>query len=78
MAYYPFPLPKAIEFWTSNGGEVYQLIEAVDGFHPSQQANAILAQVLVDEILQDHPEFLGSVNPNNAQIKTLFGTQGGY
>jgi hypothetical protein len=32
MAYSPFPLPKAIEIWTAAGGQVYELIEPVDGY----------------------------------------------
>ena len=47
-------------------------------FHPSQQANAILAQIIFDEIVKGHPEFVGAINPNNDLIRSMFGDQGGY
>jgi len=78
MIYRPFPLPRAIEVWTSMGGQVYELIEPVDGFHPSQIANALLGQIVFDDLLENHPEFIGAENPNNADIQQIFGAQGGY
>ena len=78
MAYYPFPLPEAIKLWTAQGGQVYELIEPVDGFHPSQQANALVAGILFDKLVQDHPDFVGAINPNNDKIRTIFSDQGGY
>lgn len=99
MAYHPFPLPEAIQIWTSQGGEVYELIEPVDGydffficfyyllryivtflysFHPSQIANALLGQIISDDLVTNYPDFIGAINPNNDQIKSTFGDQGGY
>lgn len=98
MAYHPFPLPEAIQLWTAQGGEVYELIEPVDGyfiflyflrfpfynlffkisFHPSQIANALLGQIISDDLITNYPNFIGGVNPNNDLIKQTFGDQGGY
>merc|ERR1712137_139787 len=78
MAYYLFPLPEAMEAWTAAGGQVWQLIEPSDGFHPSQQANALISQILFDKLVKDHPSAVGAVNPNNNEIMNLFGDQGGY
>jgi hypothetical protein len=47
-------------------------------FHPSQIANALLGQIVFDDLLQNHPDFIGAENPNNEQISTTFGDQGGY
>merc|ERR1712137_1128076 len=78
MAYYPFPLPEAMDVWTAMGGQVWQLIEPSDGFHPSQQANALIGQILFDKLSKEHPSAVGAVNPHNDEIKSLFPDQGGY
>lgn len=78
MAYTPFPLPEAIKIWTDMGGQVYELIEPVDGFHPSQIANGLLGQIISDMLIKDLPDFIGPVNPNNDLIQETFGDQGGY
>jgi len=33
---------EIIDFWNAQGGETWQLIEPVDGFHPNQMANALI------------------------------------
>jgi hypothetical protein len=38
----------------------------------------LTADYLWKQLESNWPELLGSVNPNNAQIKQLFGDQGGY
>jgi len=78
MVYYPFPLEQIISIWESQGGQGWQLIEPVDGFHPNQISNAITADWLWSDISKNHPEIIGDVNPNNAKIQALFGDQGGY
>lgn len=47
-------------------------------FHPNQIAHALMAEVLWNHLMNEHPTFLGAENPNNAQILQLFGDQGGY
>ena len=50
----------------------------IDGFHPSQTGNYLLADVIWKDLLANKPAWLGPVNPFNAQIEALFGSQGGY
>ena len=42
MTYYDFPFPQISEMWKAQGGEVWQLIEPVDGFHPNQIAHGLI------------------------------------
>lgn len=64
--------------WQDQGGETWQLIEPVDGFHPNQQANYLIAKELVAQIEAEHPDWLGPINPNNEQIAQLFGANQQY
>jgi len=78
MVYYDFPFAEIDKIWRRQGGETWQLIEPIDGFHPNQIANALIAEYLWAKLLQDHPDFLGEENPNNELIEKLFNDQGGY
>eukprot|EP01133_Synstelium_polycarpum_P005655 gene5655-6525_t len=78
MQYYDFPFPTINAEWIAQGGETWQLIEPIDGFHPNQIANYLIAGVFWDNLMKDHPDWLGEVNPNNAIIQQQFGDQGGY
>merc|ERR1719379_2970031 len=78
MAYYDFPCEEVEKIWHDRGGETWELIEPVDGFHPSQTAMALTAEVLYNKLQTDHPSFLGPIIPNNAQIEKIFADQGGY
>ena len=60
------------------GGEVWQLIEPIDGFHMNQIANAMIADEYWNIISTNHADWLGSVNPYNDAITKIFGNQGGY
>ena len=57
-------------------GQRWQLIEPVDGFHPSQLANSLLGQYLWNQTRD--AGLTPAPNPNNAAIKARFGDQGGY
>lgn len=78
LAFYPTPVDQIMSDWIKKGGDPSELIEPVDGFHPSQTLNALIGKWLFDNISKDHPNFLGPINPNNAKIQQLFGDQGGY
>jgi acyloxyacyl hydrolase len=67
-----------IEQYVESGGKASDLIEPVDGFHPSQAGNMILSQQLWTWLEQNHPEALGPINPHNDEIRAMFGSQGGY
>jgi len=78
MSYYDFPFKEIIPIWVKQGGEVWQLIEPCDGFHPNQLANELMADWFWSALMQDHPTFLGPQNQYNIQIEKIFGDQGGY
>jgi acyloxyacyl hydrolase len=76
MYYFEPPLKAVIEQWNKAGGETWQLIEPVDGFHPNQLANALFAEYQWSVLVSKFPQLVGDVNPNNAQILARFGDQG--
>eukprot|EP00163_Fabomonas_tropica_P027048 TRINITY_DN5119_c0_g2_i2.p1 TRINITY_DN5119_c0_g2~~TRINITY_DN5119_c0_g2_i2.p1 ORF type:complete len:437 (-),score=122.48 TRINITY_DN5119_c0_g2_i2:169-1479(-) len=78
MVYYDFPFGDIITKWKAQGGEAWELIEPVDGFHPNQQANYLIGQFFVQNLTALHPTFLSKVNPYNSEIAAMFGNQGGY
>jgi len=67
-----------ISNWTAAGNSALDLIEPVDGFHPSQTGNMLLAQQVWEWMAINVPEAMGLENPNNDRITQLFGDQGGY
>jgi len=80
MTYFQTPLQEIIDEWNSEGGETWQLIEPIDGFHPNQIANALVATYMWN-FINSNPNFshlIPPVNPNNAAITKIFGDQGGY
>jgi acyloxyacyl hydrolase len=78
MYYFGSPINEVIKIWTAQGGQVYELIEPVDGFHPSQIGNALVADYMWKQIEANYPHIMPPINPNNDQIDKLFGDQGGY
>jgi acyloxyacyl hydrolase len=78
LAYMDFPLQKIWDMWVGQGGDPAELIEAVDGFHPSHTFHRLMAKVVWDELLTKYPSFVGPINPHNAEIIKLFGEQGGH
>ncbi|KYO43217.1 acyloxyacyl hydrolase isoform A [Alligator mississippiensis] len=76
--YMDFPLKKIVEEWRNLGGEAWQLIEPVDGFHPNQIATALGARILWQKALHEWPQMLGKENPFNSQIEAIFRDQGGH
>ena len=75
IIYFPFPLEAITKVWKAMGGQDWQLIEPIDGFHPNQQADALIAKYYVQSM---PPSWLGPINPYNEQITKLFGDQNGY
>ncbi|XP_029445360.1 acyloxyacyl hydrolase isoform X2 [Rhinatrema bivittatum] len=76
--YVDFPLAKVNDEWHKMGGKPWQLVEPVDGFHPSQPALAIGAKIVWEEVLQNWPHVFGKQNPFNKDIVNIFGDQGGH
>ncbi|RMC05362.1 hypothetical protein DUI87_18551 [Hirundo rustica rustica] len=76
--YMDFPLRQTAEEWRKMGGEPWQLIEPVDGFHPSQIAAALGTGITWQKALREWPQVLGKENPFNDQIEAIFKDQGGH
>jgi len=54
------------------------LVIIISGFHPNQISNALLAQVVWDNLKQNMSDWIPPMNPHNDQIAKMFGDQGGY
>ena len=67
-----------METWQAMGGENWQLIEPIDGFHLNQNGNYLIGDIYWDILQKEHPDWLGPDNVNNEKIKKIFGDQGGY
>ena len=70
------PVQKAFKRWEDAGGNPADLIEPVDGFHPSQLGNALNTVIMFEEL--DKLGVLPPTNPFNDKITEQFGEQGGY
>lgn len=78
MAYMEFPLKKMFDEWVASGKDPADLIEAVDGFHPSHTTHRLIAKFVWNELTTKYPSFIGPVNPHNAEIAEKFKDQGGH
>lgn len=78
ILYLDFPAAEIFDKFVREGGNPLELIEPIDGFHPGDMFNSLLADWLWDKILTLRPEWIGGVNPNNALIKEIFGDQGSH
>lgn len=78
VAYLDFPFDQAIAEWEAQGGEAWQLIESVDGFHINQYGHGVTSDVLWKWLQTNKPEWLPPLNPHNADIERIFKDQGGY
>eukprot|EP00043_Microstomoeca_roanoka_P000402 m.27633 g.27633 ORF g.27633 m.27633 type:complete len:573 (-) comp10289_c1_seq1:105-1823(-) len=76
--YFPNPIGDAIKEWEAMGGQTWQLIEPVDGFHPNQNAQPLITDQFWKYIAANFPHLLPPVNPHNTDIERIFGDQGGY
>jgi acyloxyacyl hydrolase len=76
--FYEFPADQILTAYQQAGGSAASLIEPVDGFHPGQIFNALVADWYWNALQTNQAEWFGPVNPNNAFITQLFGDQGGY
>ena len=72
------PFKEVLDAWVASGHEIYELIEPVDSLHPTQAAQALIAEHFWNQVEERIPHVLGPVNPNNHIIRQLFGDQGGH
>ncbi|KAJ8041747.1 Acyloxyacyl hydrolase [Holothuria leucospilota] len=73
-----FDITEVLKKWVKEGGKAKDLIEPVDGFHPSQLANYLSAKKFWENLDEIYPGGIIKKNPYNAEIRKLFGDQGGY
>jgi len=78
LAFLDNPFTAVLQEWVGHGGEVHQLVEPVDSLHPTQAAQALIADQVWRSLEENFPHFLGPINPNNLRIERLFGDQGGH
>ncbi|CAF3362404.1 unnamed protein product [Rotaria socialis] len=76
--YLDFPFDEVIQEWIAQGGEPWQLIESVDGFHINQYGHALVSDVLWSWLQKNRPQWIPPMNPHNADIERVFKDQGGY
>lgn len=76
--YFDPPVALVFDRWEAGGGEMWQLIEPVDGFHPNQQANFLITGAMWELMRNNTPWAIPPTNPNNSKIRAKFGDQGGY
>jgi acyloxyacyl hydrolase len=75
---FPIPLEKLFNDWKEKGNDMADLIEPVDGFHPNQYSNALIANITWEMFVKEYSQLLPPANPNNHAIIKQFGQQGGY
>ncbi|KAL4467214.1 hypothetical protein ABPG73_014879 [Tetrahymena malaccensis] len=73
LVYYDLPIQQIIDMAIANGYTAQDIIEPVDGFHPSQLANDYLADIFWANIKRDRPDWIPLKNPKNNLIDQLFG-----
>lgn len=78
LSYYENLYQKVSAKWEHLGGNPWDLLEPVDGFHPNQIASAMGADLIWEELLQKQPDIFGKHNPFNQEIINRFGDQGGH
>ncbi|XP_020758110.2 acyloxyacyl hydrolase isoform X3 [Odocoileus virginianus] len=78
LFYLDFDFQKIVKKWQKRGGQPWQLIEPVDGFHPNEVASQLFADLFWEKMQRQWPHVLGKENPFNPQIEQVFGDQGGH
>uniref|UniRef100_A0A0P6JGY4 Acyloxyacyl hydrolase n=1 Tax=Heterocephalus glaber TaxID=10181 RepID=A0A0P6JGY4_HETGA len=78
LFYMDFAFEEITEEWQKRGGQPWQLIEPVDGFHPNEVASLLLTDIFWKKMQRQWPQVLGKENPFNSQIDQVFGDQGGH
>lgn len=78
LFYLDFDFQEITEEWQKKGGQPWQLIEPVDGFHPNEVVYQLLADRFWKKMQHQWPHVLGKENPFNPQIEEVFGDQGGH
>jgi acyloxyacyl hydrolase len=77
-AYLDFPFNEAMQRWIDQGGEPWQLIEPVDGFHINQWGHALSSDIIWEWLQKNKPLWIPPRNERNDIIERVFKDQGGY
>ena len=67
--------PALIQEYIRSGGDPMDVVESVDGFHPSQTGNQLLARIVWADLAANRTSWLPRENPHNADIISIFGEQ---
>jgi len=78
MMHYDYDVAELIKRWEALGGQDYEIIDPVDGFHPNQNAQYMSAPYLLEQLERAFPQIFHNKNPHNDNIRKVFGDQGGY
>lgn len=78
LYYVDNPINQVLNEYEKNGGQKWELLEPVDGFHSNQIGQALTAKVVWENLETNYPDVIGPENPNNSKIEQIFGLQGGY
>ncbi len=78
MIYMDLPMEKVLKSWKAKGNKLSDLIETVDGFHPSHTCHRELFKTVWEKLENSHPSFIGPVNSHNETIVEMFQDQGGH
>ncbi|CAK8694911.1 unnamed protein product [Clavelina lepadiformis] len=78
LIFMDYDVGDMISEWESKGGQAWQIIEPVDGFHPAQTGQALSAEHIYNLLVKNYPDVIGKINPHNSKISETFGNQGGY
>ncbi|CAF1649860.1 unnamed protein product [Adineta ricciae] len=76
--YFEYPFSEVFQKWIEEGGEGWQLIEGVDGFHLNQFGHAAVSDAIWSWLETNKPQWLPKANPRNEDIENVFKDQGGY
>ncbi|XP_059164446.1 acyloxyacyl hydrolase-like [Physella acuta] len=78
MHFLEFNHHEVLKKWLDSGREAWEMMDAIDSFHTSQDFQAFSAEHIWNQTLASFPQALGPVNPHNDRIVQLFGQQGGH
>ncbi|CAF4794565.1 unnamed protein product [Rotaria sp. Silwood1] len=78
LDYFYVSVADVFAAWIAQGGEPWQLVESVDGFHINQYGHALISDFTWTWLEKNKPHWLPQWNPHNADIERIFKDQGGY
>lgn len=71
--YYDFSILDMAKPWIAEGNHIYDIIDPVDGFHPSQVGMTYQAQWIWHDVVLPNSDLDSRPNKYNDDIHKLFG-----